>query len=70
MIRKLLEDQGVNLTDIEFKEVMIIVTDDIRENRIKFNKKTNIEEMFTIALRTFCLMKRVVTFDVPWAIIE
>jgi hypothetical protein len=63
MIRKRLESVGIKVSDQEFIEGMGIVTDDIRENRIKFNKKTSIEQLLIIALRTFFIMKKYVPFD-------
>ncbi|MDP4147110.1 MAG: hypothetical protein Q8936_21985 [Bacillota bacterium] len=51
MIRKLLESLNLKLTDEEFKSVMIIVTDDIKFNRINFKKKTSFLDMFSITLR-------------------
>ncbi|WP_242951504.1 hypothetical protein [Clostridium kluyveri] len=43
---------GIKVTDQELKEIMQITTDDIRENRIKFGKKTSLQQMFTIAKRS------------------
>ncbi|MFL0194241.1 hypothetical protein ACJDU8_01420 [Clostridium sp. WILCCON 0269] len=70
MIKKLFENGGIEVTDQEFKEILQITTDDIRENRIKFGKRTNMEQMFTIALRAYGVMKRVTFLDVPWSIIN
>lgn len=38
MLKKLLEERGINLTKAEFGVVMEIVTDDIKFNRISFKK--------------------------------
>lgn len=59
MIRKLFQNYSIKVTDREFKEIMQITTDDIRENRVKFGKKTSMEEMFTIALRAYGVLSRV-----------
>lgn len=59
MIKQLFQNTGIKVTDPEFKEIMQITTDDIRENRVKFGKKTSLEEMFTIAFRAYKVMNRV-----------
>ncbi len=46
-----------NMTEAEFKDVMRITTDDIRENRIKFGKRTNLQQMFDIALRSLKVLR-------------
>ena len=53
MIREMLPD----MTDEEFREVMEITTDDIRENRTKFGKETDLEEMLAIAKRSLNFVK-------------
>ncbi|APM41365.1 hypothetical protein BS101_21905 (plasmid) [Clostridium kluyveri] len=52
MIKQLFHNAGIKVTDQELKEIMQITTDDIRENRIKFGKKTSLQQMFTIAKRS------------------
>ncbi|APM40574.1 hypothetical protein [Clostridium kluyveri] len=52
MIKQLFHNAGIKVTDQELKEIMQITTDDIRENRMKFGKKTSMEQMFTIAKRS------------------
>ncbi|APM40509.1 hypothetical protein [Clostridium kluyveri] len=52
MIKQLFQNAGVKVTDTEFREIMQITTDDIRENRMKFGKKTSLQQMFTIAKRS------------------
>jgi len=52
MIKQLFQNAGVKVTDTEFREIMQITTDDIRENRVKFGKKTSLQQMFTIAKRS------------------
>lgn len=59
MIKRLFEKSAIKITDDELEEVLQITTDDIRENRIKFEKKTSLEQMFTIALRVYCVLKKV-----------
>ena len=54
MIRDMLPD----MTDTEFREVMEITTDDIRENRTKFGKETDLEEMLAIAKRSLRALRR------------
>ena len=54
MIRELLPD----MTDEEFREVMEITTDDIRENRTKFGKETDLEEMLAIAKRSLKVLRQ------------
>ena len=54
MIRELLPD----MTNKEFREVMEITTDDIRENRTKFGKETDLEEMLAIAKRSLKVLRK------------
>ena len=70
MIRQLLKEFGAKTTEQEFKEILQITTDDIRENRIRFGKMTNLDEAMLIAFRAYVVMKRVVCFDVPWNLID
>ncbi|WP_368489286.1 hypothetical protein [Clostridium sp. BJN0013] len=56
MIKQLFQDSDIQVTDQEFKEIMQITTDDIRENRVKFGKKTSLEQMFIIAKRSLKVM--------------
>lgn len=58
MIKHLFEKAGIEITSTELEEVLQIATDDIRENRIKFNKKTSLQQMFTIALRSYRVLKK------------
>ncbi|QXE19984.1 hypothetical protein [Clostridium sp. 001] len=60
MIKQLFENGGIEVTDQEFKEILKMTTDDIRENRIKFGKRTNLNEVSHIALRAYKVIKRVV----------
>jgi hypothetical protein len=50
MIRQLLKEFGAKTTEQEFKEILQITTDDIRENRIRFGKRTSLKQMLTIAI--------------------
>ncbi|MBV4417146.1 hypothetical protein [Clostridium tyrobutyricum] len=70
MIRQLLKEFGARTNEQEFNEIMQIATDDIRENRIKFGKRTNLDQAMLIAFRAYVVMKRVVCFDVPWNLID
>lgn len=63
MIRQFLISNGINVNDTEFKDIMEIATDDIRVNRIAFNKKTSFNEVLLIVLITTCMLKRLITFD-------
>ncbi|BDR64443.1 hypothetical protein K144316041_13650 [Clostridium tetani] len=58
MIRKLLEDNGIITNDLEFKEVMDLVTSDIKFNRINFDKRTNKIELIEIAERSLHTLRR------------
>lgn len=58
MIKQLFQNAGIKVTDPEFKEIMQITTDDIRENRVKFGKKTSLQQMFTIALRAYRVLNK------------
>ena len=59
MIRKFLQQVGISTTEEEFKEILKMTTDDIRENRIKFGKRTSLEQVITIAIRAYGVMKKV-----------
>ena len=59
MLRKLFKDGGIEVTDQEFKEVLKITTDDIRENRIKFGKRTSLNQMLAIARISFKVLTSV-----------
>ena len=48
MIRKILEEDGIKLTNDDFYEVMEMATWDIKFNRIGFKKKTDSNEMIDI----------------------
>lgn len=48
IIRKLFGDKSIEITDQEFKEVLQITTDDIRENRVKFGKRTSLKQVFIV----------------------
>ncbi|AJA42558.1 hypothetical protein phiCT453B_06 (endogenous virus) [Clostridium phage phiCT453B] len=63
MIRKLLEDNGIITNDLEFKKVMDIVTDDIKFNRINFDKRTNKIELIEIAERSLNTLRRCINLD-------
>ena len=42
----------------EFKEVLKITEDDIKFNKVRFNKKTSAEEFILICNRSLSLIKR------------
>ncbi|WP_026881367.1 hypothetical protein [Clostridium akagii] len=56
MIRKILEEDGIKLTDKEFKKVMKAATQDIKFNRIGFKKKTDSNEMIDI-VKICCVVR-------------
>lgn len=58
MIRQLFRNAGIEMSEQEFKEVLYMATDDIRENRIKFGKRTNLQQMFTIAKRSLKVLRQ------------
>ncbi|WP_461206886.1 hypothetical protein [Clostridium sp. DL1XJH146] len=58
MLRKLIENVTGELNDNEFATVCEMVTDDIKFNRIKFNKRTSSSEMLAIAERSVNVIKR------------
>ncbi len=58
MLKKLLEERGINLTKAEFGIVMEIVTDDIKFNRINFKKCTSLDYVLDIAIRSASIFKR------------
>lgn len=45
------------MTDEEFKETMEIATDDIKFNRISFNKRTSLKNVVTISKRSYKVVK-------------
>lgn len=56
MIRKILEEDGIKLTDDDFYEVMEMATWDIKFNRIGFKKKTDSNEMIDI-VKICCVVR-------------
>ena len=50
MIKQLLKEFGARTNEQEFNEIMQITTDDIRENRVKFGKRTNLKQVLNIAI--------------------
>lgn len=59
MLKQLFKDGGIEINDQEFKEILQIITDDIRENRIRLGKRTSLEQVITIAIRAYDVMKKV-----------
>lgn len=51
MLKTLLESRGIKTSDIEFKVVMQMVTNDIKSNRISLGKRTSLEDVLRIAER-------------------
>jgi len=50
MIKQSLKEFGARTNEQEFNEIMQITTDDIRENRIRFGKRTNLKQVLNIAI--------------------
>lgn len=50
MFKKLLEKRvGQPISDSDFREILIMATDDIKFNRIGFKKHTNLKKALVIA---------------------
>ncbi|WP_446897466.1 hypothetical protein ACSVC9_10610 [Clostridium sp. LBM24168] len=58
MIRQMFRNAGIKVSDQEFKEILQITTDDIRENRVKFNKRTSLQQMLAIAKRSLKVLRQ------------
>jgi len=58
MIRQALEAKGIQLSNSEFAVVMQITTDDIKFNRIGFKKRTSIEYVLDIAVKSAAVLGR------------
>ena len=58
MLREALEAKGITLTNNEFAAVMYITTQDIKFNRIGFNKRTSYKEVISIAEKSAKALKR------------
>ncbi|MBA4509167.1 hypothetical protein H1057_14120 [Clostridium sporogenes] len=58
MLKKLLEERGINLTKEEFAIICEITTDDIKFNRINFKKCTSLEHVLDVAIRSADIFKR------------
>jgi protein involved in temperature-dependent protein secretion len=58
VIRQLFRNAGIKVSDQEFKEILYMATDDIRENRIKFGKRTSLQQVVTIAKRSLKALRQ------------
>ncbi|AUN11483.1 TPA: hypothetical protein ACXDAY_003740 [Clostridium botulinum] len=58
MFKKILEERGINLTKAEFAIICEITTDNIKFNRLNFNKCTSLDYALDIAARSACIFKR------------
>ena len=47
-----------NLTDKQFKEVLLMATEDIKFNRISFNKKTSLHDTIDILENSIKTLRR------------
>ncbi len=47
-----------NLTDKQFREALKLTTEDIKFNRIGFNKRTSLHDTITILERSIKLVRR------------
>lgn len=59
MIRKMLEQNGLNMSDLEFKEVMEETQNDIRENHLRFGVKTSRDYLLNIATIYYGISRRI-----------
>lgn len=58
MLRKMLERRVGQFSNTEFKEIMEATTDDIKFNKIGFNRRTSLIEMLDIAERCAIAFKK------------
>ncbi|KIN82146.1 hypothetical protein [Clostridium botulinum] len=58
MLKKLLEERGINLTKAEFAIICEITTDNIKFNRINFNKCTSLNYVLDSAVKNSSIFKR------------
>ena len=58
MLRKSLQNKNIHLTDEEFAIVAEIATDDIKFNRIGFNKCTSLEYVLSIATKSALIFSK------------
>lgn len=58
MLKKILEERGINLTEAEFAIICEITTDNIKFNRINFKKCTSLNYVVEIAIRSASIFKR------------
>lgn len=59
MIRKLLEQQGLQMSDQEFNEVMEETQNDIRENHLKLGVRTSKNYLLRVAIIYYGISRRV-----------
>lgn len=59
MIRKLLEQQGLKMSDQEFNEVMEETQNDIRENHLKLGVRTSRKYLLRVAVIYYGISRRV-----------
>lgn len=58
MIRKMLEQNGLKMSDEEFKEVMTETQNDIRENHLKLGVKTSKDYLLNVATIYYGISRR------------
>lgn len=58
MIRKLLEQNGLKMSDAEFKEVMTETQNDIRENHLRLGVKTSKNYLLRVAVIYYGISRR------------
>lgn len=58
MFKKALEAKGISLSTQELNVVLEIATDDIKFNRIYFKKRTSIQDVINIAVKSAEALKR------------
>ncbi|AGK97972.1 hypothetical protein [Clostridium pasteurianum] len=59
MIRKLLEKQGLKMSDQEFNEVMQETQNDIRENHLRFGVRTSRKYLLKVAIIYYGISKSI-----------
>ena len=58
MLRKILELDLDSMTDSEFREILDLVTSDIKTNRVNFGKRTSLSDVVEIAEICFGALQR------------
>ncbi|AGK98192.1 hypothetical protein [Clostridium pasteurianum] len=59
MIRKLLEQNGLKMSDTKFKEVMTETQNDIRENHLRLGVRTSKDYLLKVAIIYYGISKSI-----------